>query len=95
MHSKSDNIQFMRYDNTNQVANEFFESLHSKNQSGLETSMRWSDFIFHSVQLLYYNSYKINFQSGRSYIDSPDKNEEATKIPKNEDDVFSMRQLLH
>ena len=33
--------------------------------------MRGSDFIFESVQLMYYKFYKINFKQGGSYIDSP------------------------
>ena len=46
MHSKSDNIEFISYDNTNEVVNERFESLLSRYQIGLETSMRGNDFIF-------------------------------------------------
>ena len=38
----------------------------------LETSMRGGDFIFDSVQLMYYNCLKLNFRCGGSYIDSPD-----------------------
>ena len=34
--------------------------------------MRGSDFIFDSVQLMCGKCHKINFQRGRSYIDSPD-----------------------
>ena len=49
MHSKSDNIKFMPYHNANEVVNELFESLLSRYQIGLETPMRGSDFIFHSV----------------------------------------------
>ena len=47
-------IEFMPYDYGNKVAEEFFESLFSKYQTDLETSMRKSIFIFNSVQLLYY-----------------------------------------
>ena len=46
------------------------ESLLSRYQIGLETSMRESDFIFDSVQLLYYKFHKINFKRGASYMDS-------------------------
>ena len=49
MHSKTDNIEFMSYDNANEVINELFESPLSRYQVGLETSMRGSDFIFDSV----------------------------------------------
>ena len=50
--------------------------------------MRGSNFIFDSVQLMYYKCHKINFKRGGSYIDSPDwiKNKEAIIDPKTEDD---------
>ena len=62
----------MSYDNVNEVVHKLFESLLSVYQIGLETSMRRSDFIFDSVQLLYYKCHKINFKRGGSYIDSTD-----------------------
>ena len=90
MHSKSDNIEFMSYDNANEVVNELFQSLLSKYQIGLETSMRGNDFIFDLVQLLYYKCHKINFKRGGSYIDSADwiKKEKATINPKSKDDKY-------
>ena len=51
MHSNSDNTEFMLYDNANEVVNELFESLLSRYQIGLKTSMKGSDFIFDSVLL--------------------------------------------
>ena len=72
MHSKSGNIEFMPYDNANKVLGELFESLLSIYRIGLETSIRGNDFIFDSIQHLYYKCYKINFKHGVSYIDSPD-----------------------
>ena len=57
----------MPYDNANEVADEL-----SRYQNGLETLMRGSDFIFDSVQLLYYKSHKKNLRRGESCIDSPD-----------------------
>ena len=72
MHSKGGNIEFMLYDNVNEVVNELFKSLLSRYQIGLETSMGGSDFIFDSVQMLYYKFHKINFKHWGSYIDSPD-----------------------
>ena len=64
------------------------DSLLSRYQAGLETSMKGSDFIFNSVQLLYYKCHKINFKRGGLYIDSPDwiKKKKATINPKNTDD---------
>ena len=60
----------MSYDNANEVVNELFESLLLSYLIALETSMRGSNFLFDSVQLLYY---KINFKHGGSFIDSPDR----------------------
>ena len=72
MHSKSDNMEFMPYGNANEVVDKLFESLLSRYQTGLETSMRGSDFNFDSFQLLYYECCKISFKHIRPYIDSPD-----------------------
>ena len=57
-------------------------------QDCLETSMRGSNFIYESVQLLYYKCHKINFKRGGSYIDSPDciKKKKTTLNLKNTDD---------
>ena len=45
--------------------------------------MRGSNFIFDSVQLMYYKSRKINFRPGGSYNNSPDwvKKKKATINP--------------
>ena len=51
MYLKSNNIELMLCDNANEVINELFESLPSRYQAGLETSMRGSDFSFDSVKL--------------------------------------------
>ena len=72
MHSKSNNKESMQNDNANEVENELFELLISRCEISLEISMRGSDFIFNSVQLLYYKCHKINFKCGGSCIDSPD-----------------------
>ena len=49
--------------------------------------MRGSDFIFDSVQLMYYKCHKVNSKRGGSYINSPDwvKKKKTTINPKNED----------
>ena len=46
MHSKGTNIEFVFYDNANEVVDELFESLLLRYHIGLETSMRGRDFIF-------------------------------------------------
>ena len=72
MHSKNDNIKFTSYNDVNEVVDELFESLISSYQRNLETSMRGSDFIFDSVQLMYCKCYKVNFRRIVSYIDCAD-----------------------
>ena len=49
-----DNIKFASDSEVNYVIEKLFKSLRSKYQDGLETSMKGSDFIFDSVQLMYY-----------------------------------------
>ena len=72
MYSTSDNIKFAPYNEANEVVNKFFVSLCLKYQDNFETSMRLSDFIFDSVQLMHYKCHKVNFKRCGSYIDSPD-----------------------
>ena len=72
MHSKSDNIKFTSYNDINEACNELFDSLRSRYQINLETSMRESNFVFCSVQFLHYKYHKVNFRCGDSYINSPD-----------------------
>ena len=88
MPSKSDNIKFLSHKNANEVVDELLEPLPSRYRSNLDTSMRGSDFIFNSVQLLYCKCHKVNFRRGGSNTDSPDwiKNKKATINPKNKDD---------
>ena len=71
MHKKSDNIEIMMCSETYDIIDEFFKSLLQKYQEGLEESMRGSEFIFDSVDLLYQNLQKISQKRGGSYIDSP------------------------
>ena len=71
MHPKSNNMKFTVYNKANEVVNKLFKSLLSRYQDNLETSMTGSDFIFDSVQLMYYKFRKVNFRCSGSYIDSP------------------------
>ena len=41
--------------------------------------MRRSDFIFDSVQLMYYKSHKVSFKRGGSYIDEEQKSNNKPK----------------
>ena len=62
MHSKSNDKEFIISDNTNDIVDDFFESLLSRYLSCLETSIRVSDFIFDSVQFLLSKCNKTNFR---------------------------------
>ena len=53
MLTNSGNTEFTTYDNANDVVDERSESLLSRYQIDLETSVRGSDFISDSVQLLH------------------------------------------
>ena len=72
MHSKSNNIEIMINNKTNEVIKDLLQSLLSKYQIGLETSMKGSELVFDCVHLLYYICHKINPDRGGSYIDFPD-----------------------
>ena len=52
MHSNIDNIKFTSYNDASEAVNELFESLRSKYQDNLETSIKGSDFVFDSAQLM-------------------------------------------
>ena len=55
------NIKFTPYSDPNDVINKLLKSLRSRYQENLETSMKESDFIFDSVQLLYCKCHKVSF----------------------------------
>ena len=88
MHAKSDNKEFMTYDNANDIFDELFESLLPNYQESLETSLKGSDFVIDSVHLLYFKYHRINFRLIGSYIDSQDwiKKKNTTKNLKSKDD---------
>ena len=88
MHSNSSNIKFAPYSNANDVIGKLFMSLRSRYLENVETSMKGSNFLLDSVQLMHYKCHKVSFIRGGLYIDSPDwiKNKKATIDPKNTDD---------
>ena len=55
MRRKSDNIAVMMGSETDEVIEEFFKSFLRRYQEGLEKSMGGSDFLFGSVDSLYYD----------------------------------------
>ena len=88
MNSKSDNIEVMMGNGTNEVTEDLFDSFLQRYRKKLEESMRGSEFAFESVDSLYYKLHKISLNRGGSYIGSPKwlKNKKATINPKNNDD---------
>ena len=88
MHSKSDNIEIMMDSETDEMIEELFKSHLQRYQEGLEELMKGSEFIFDSIDILYYNLNKISLNRGGLYIDSPKwlKNKKEAINPKNNDD---------
>ena len=89
MHRKSNNIEIMMGSETDEIIDECFKSLLQNYQKDLEESMRGSNFVFNSVDLLYYHLQKTSLKRiGSSYIDPAEwlKNKKAAINPKNNDD---------
>ena len=89
MHSKSD-TEIMMGSETDEIIEELFEFLLKGYHEELEESMKGSEFIFDSGNVLYYNLNKISLNRRRSYIDSPEwlKNKKSTINPKNNDNKY-------
>ena len=63
MHAKSDNIETMTNDETDEVIKELFKSLKFRYQNNLEL-MKGTEFVFDYVHLLYYKFPKIIMNCG-------------------------------
>ena len=64
MHAKSDNIEIMIGNETDQIIEKLFETLLQRYQEGLEESVKRSEFIFDNIDILYYNLNKISLNRG-------------------------------
>ena len=71
MHTRSNNVEIMVGSETNEIIKHLFESFLQKYQEGLEESMRGSEFVYESIDVLYYNFNKVSLSRGGSYIDFP------------------------
>ena len=60
MHSKSDNIEVLNGKETDEIIEYLLSSILQRYQKGLEESMKGSEFVFDSVDSLYYKLHKIN-----------------------------------
>ena len=61
-HTKSNNLEIMMGNETDEIIEKRFWSLLQNYQKGLEQSMRASEFNFDSVNLLYYHLQKISLK---------------------------------
>ena len=86
--SKSNNVEILVGSETDDIINEPFKSCLQRYQEKLEEKMRGSEFVFESVDLLYYGLHKTRLRKGKSYIKSPEwlENKKATINPQNDDD---------
>ena len=90
MRAKSNNVEIMMGSETDEIVKELYKFFLQRYQEGLEESMRASEFIFDSVDALYYDLNKISLSRDLSYIDSHKwlKNIKTTINSKNNDDKY-------
>ena len=62
MHTKSNNIEIMVGSEAEEIIEELFKSLLQRYPERLEESMKGSEFIFHSVNLLHYHVQKTSLK---------------------------------
>ena len=88
----SDNVSIMQGIDTNDIIKELFESFLHDYQEKLKT-IKGSDFVFESVDLMDYKLHRVRLNRGGSYIKSPRwlENKKAVINPKNENDDESLR----
>ena len=88
MHTKSNNVEIMIGSETDEIIEDLFEFFSQKYQEGLKESMRGSEFVYDSIDALYYSLNKVSSSRDGSYIDSPKwlKNKKVTINLKTDDD---------
>ena len=89
IHTKSNNVEILMGNETDEIIEDLFESFLQKYQEGLEESIRGIEFAYDSVDALYYILNKVISSRGESHIDSPKwlKSKKATINPKSNDDM--------
>ena len=87
MHVKSNNIEAMIANETDETIRKKFDSLLQRYQKSLEESMKGSELGFYGVDLLNYKCYKISFNRGGSRIYS-------LKLLKNKKAIINLKHQL-
>ena len=90
MYTRSDNIEIIFGDNSDDIIEQLFESLSQKYEENLQNKMRGSEFEFDGVNVLYDDFKETSINRGGSYIDSPKwlKDRKSAINPKNNDDKY-------
>ena len=69
--AKSKNVEIIMGSETDEIIVDLLDSFLQKYQEELEESLRGSEFVYDSVDALYYNLNKVSLSRVGSYIDSP------------------------
>ena len=90
MYTNSGNASILIGYETDDIIDELFKSILERYQKRLEESIRGSEFVYKSIDLLHYRLHKISLNRGGSYIASPKwlKNKKTTINPKNNDGKY-------
>ena len=64
MHTKSNNNEIMIGNEKDEIIKKLFDSLLQRYQEGLEEPIKESEFVFDSVDLLYYKCHQISLNRG-------------------------------
>ena len=72
MSTKSDNVEIVMGNKTNDITKELRESLLQRYQTGLEEKIKRSSFVRDSFDLQFYHLLKTSLKREKSYIKSPE-----------------------
>ena len=75
----NNNIEIIIGNEPDDITKELFESFLQKHPEGLEKSVKVGEFVFDSIDLLYYKLHKISLNRGGSYMDSPEWHSSSMK----------------
>ena len=96
MHSNSDNIEHIIGNNTNKAINELLSSLLNRKRMDLQALTKGSDFVFDSINRIYYKYHKMSLRRAGQYTDSSDcikkkKSNNKLKSNNNSEKCFQIK----